>query len=288
MILITGAAGKTGQAVIGSLVARGQDVRGLVRRREQALLLEQLGVEDIVTGDMGDQVTMNQAAVEADAIYHICPNVHPQEVAIGETAIRAAQAAGVRRFVYHSVLHPQIEAMPHHWQKLRVEEKLFASGLAYTIIQPAAYMQNVLANWDFIVNDGVYTVPYALETRLSMVDLRDVAEAVAAVLVEAGHEGATYELCGAEDLSQYEIAQLMAKHLGREVNAEVMAIDKWERQARRAGLSDYAVDTLLKMFRYYERYGFWGNSRVFGWLIGRSPVTFEGFLARTVRDRNHF
>jgi nucleoside-diphosphate-sugar epimerase len=175
--------------------------------------------------------------------------------------------------------------MPHHWQKLRVEEKLFASGLPYTIIQPAAYMQNVLANWDLMVNEGVYTVPYALETRLSMVDLRDVAEAVAAVLVEAGHEGATYELCGAEDLSQYEIAQLMAKHLGREMNAEVMAIDKWERQARRAGLSDYAVDTLLKMFRYYERYGFWGNSRVLGWLIGRSPLTFAQFLQRTRRER---
>ena len=63
-------------------------------------------------------------------------------------AIRAAQSAGVERFVYHSVLHPQVEIMAHHWQKMRVEEQLFESGLSFTILQPAAYMQNVLAGWD--------------------------------------------------------------------------------------------------------------------------------------------
>ena len=62
------------------------------------------------------------------------------------TLAEAARRAGIRHLVYHSVLHPQVEAMPHHWQKMRVEEQLFAAGLPYTILQPAAYMQNVLAH----------------------------------------------------------------------------------------------------------------------------------------------
>ncbi|MFN8458488.1 MAG: NmrA family NAD(P)-binding protein [Anaerolineae bacterium] len=72
------------------------------------------------------------------------PQHAPDEVAIGRAAIAVAKAAGGPRSVYHSVLHPHTEKMPHHWHKLRVEELLFESGLEWTILQPAAYMQNVL------------------------------------------------------------------------------------------------------------------------------------------------
>ena len=100
MILVTGGAGKTGQALIRSLLARGQRVRGLVRRQEQAISLRQLGAQEVFVGDMRERATMEAAAIGVRAIYHICPNVHPQEVSIGEIAIHAAQATGVERFVY--------------------------------------------------------------------------------------------------------------------------------------------------------------------------------------------
>jgi uncharacterized protein YbjT (DUF2867 family) len=282
MILVTGAAGKTGRAVIQSLIAEGQRVRGLVRRQEQVVSLERLGVVDAVVGDISSREILEEAGEGVKAIYHICPNMHPDEASIGETVIRAAQSAGIERFVYHSVLHPQIEAMAHHWQKMRVEEMLFESGLSYTILQPAAYMQNVLANWERIVGQGVYAVPYALETRLSMVDLKDVAEAAAKVLTEAGHAGATYELCGAEVLSQRDIAIILGEQLGQLVRGERIPIEIWEQQARSARLGDYAVQTLVRMFRYYERNDFWGNGQVMGWLLGRSPTTFADFLEQTI------
>jgi len=231
------------------------------------------------------QATMDQAARGVQAVYHICPNVSPGEVAIGQAAITAACSAGAEHFVYHSVLHPQTEAMPHHWQKLRVEEQLFESGLFYTILQPSAYMQNVLVHWDQILEQGVYPVPYAVETRLSMVDLEDVAAAAAVVLTERGHAGATYELVGTEALSQTEVATVLGQQLGRPVRAEVVPLEAWERRARVSGLGDYQVETLVKMFRYYECYGFWGNPRVLGWLLRRPPTTFAAFVERTARER---
>jgi uncharacterized protein YbjT (DUF2867 family) len=286
MILVTGAAGKTGRAVIRALTARGEVIRALVHRPEQVRLVEGVGAREVVVGDMCVQATMGQAAQGARAVYHICPNVSPDEVDIGQVAIMAARSAGVKRFVYHSVLHPQVEAMPHHWQKLRVEEKLFESGLSYTILQPAAYMQNVLAHWDQIVEQGVYSVPYAVETRLGMVDLEDVAEAAAAVLTEPGHAGAVYELAGTEVLSQVEVATILGQQLGRPVRAEAVSLETWERRARESGLGDYQVEALLKMFRYYERYGFWGNPRVLSWLLGCPPTTFAAFVERSRRCRN--
>src|SRR5262249_46464420 len=153
-----------------------------VHRESQAAAVAALGARSITIGDLQDGATLTRAAENVRAVYHICPNVDPAEAAIGRAAIDAVLKAGVRRFGFHSVLHPQIEAMPHHWEKARVEEMLFASGLDFTILQPAAYMQNIR-----IGADGVHRVPYPVTTRLSLVDLEDVARVAAKVLTEPGH-----------------------------------------------------------------------------------------------------
>ena len=285
MILVTGAAGKTGRAVISALVAKGEQVRALVHHDEQTKFVKSVGAKESVVGDMRDTNTLVRAARGVRAIYHICPNVNPDEVLIGKTAIAAAQAAGVKHFVFHSVLHPQAEAMPHHWNKLRVEEALFESQLPYTILQPASYMQNVFGGWQGVVERGVYVVPYSLGCRLSMVDLEDVAQAAAVVLTEPDHLGATYELAGPEVLTQRQIADVLSKKLERPVRAEQIGIEHWTHQAQASGMGQYQIETLIRMFRYYDRYSFWGNSRVLSQLIRRQPVRFEEFVERTLRGR---
>jgi NAD(P)H dehydrogenase (quinone) len=252
VILVTGAAGKTGRAVIQALNRDGHAVRALVHRPQQAQEVAALGAQEVVVGDMRLRMTMNEAARAARAVYHICPNMSPNEIEIGQLALDAARAAGVEHFVYHSVLHPQTEAMPHHWQKLRVEESILESGLPFTILQPAAYMQNVLAYRDRIVKEGVYAVPYAVETRLSMVDL----------------------------VSQVQVADVLERHLGRPVRAQAVPLVRWEGQARASGLGGTQIQSLLQMFRYYERYGFRGNANVLKWLLDRPPTTFAAFVAR--------
>lgn len=280
MILITGASGKTGEALVSALHPTGVRVRALVRRNSQVGPLHQLGAHDVPVGDLYQPDVVLAACRDVETVYHICPNMNPDEVMLAQNVVAACRAQGVSRLVYHSVLHPQTEEMPHHWHKLRVEEMLLQSGLDYTILQPAAYMQNILAGWQSIVQNGIYRVPYAVPTRLGMVDLADVAEAAARILTEPGHTGATYELCGREVLTQTEAAGILADVLGRPVRAEQIEVSEWKESARFAGLSDYAMTTLIKMFAYYERFGFWGNSRVLTMLLGRTPTTFRDFVAR--------
>jgi uncharacterized protein YbjT (DUF2867 family) len=192
----------------------------------------------------------------------------------------------VERIVYHSVLHPQTEAMPHHWHKMQVESLLFESGLVYTVLQPASYMQNVLNNWHSIVTEGVYAVPYPPETRLGMVDLDDVASATAIVLADRRHDAATYELAGPEALSQTEVAEILSHRLGRPVRAVELSLDEWAARARASGLGEYQIDVLRQMFVYYGRFGFWGNPQVLTQLLGRAPTTFDAFVARTIRGHS--
>ena len=284
MILVTGAAGKTGQAVIKALVARRQPVRALVRRDEQTQIVKSSGAQEAIVGDMRDATTLAEVTKGARAVYHICPNVNPDEIQIGKTAIAAAREAGVEQFVFHSVMHPQTEAMTHHWNKLRVEEALFESGLAYTILQPASYMQNVLGGWKAIVELGVYTVPYAVEARMSMVDLEDVAQAAAIVLTEPYHLGATYELAGPEVLTQTQVAEVLSTYLKRMVRAEQATIEEWTRQAQASGMGQYQIETLVRMFNYYDRHGFWGNPHTLTSLLGRTPTKLEAFIKRTAQQ----
>jgi len=280
LILVTGAAGKTGKAVIKALFPKRHQMRALVHRKEQAELGQSLGAKEVVVGDMRSSNTLAEATRGVSGIYHICSNMNPDEVQTGRAMISASKSAKVAHFVFHSVLHPQAETMPHHWNKLRVEEALLESQLSYTILQPASYMQNILANWRDIVERGVYSVPYSVEARMSTVDLDDVAEAAANVLSEPGHVGATYELAGPEALTQTQTAAVLSKQLGREVRAERISVEDWRRRALNSGLGPYQIDTLIRMFEYYDRHGFWGNPRVLTDLIHRSPTKFEEFVRR--------
>jgi uncharacterized protein YbjT (DUF2867 family) len=282
VIFLTGASGKTGRAITAALAKRRASVRAMVRRPEQAAALMEAGAAETVTGDITSQADLERCMAGVESVYHICPNVHPAEVEIGQAVIAAAQVSGVRRVVYHSVLHPQVEAMPHHWKKMRVEEQLFQSGLDFTILQPAAYMQNTLGQLKSMRESGVYYSPYRVSARLSMVDLADVAEAAAKVLIETGHSHATYELCGAENLSQVEVAEAYSRTLGIAVQAREQDRADWEASARRGGMDGYALDTLLKMFAYYDRNGFSGSPTLLTCLLGRKPAAFDDFLRRVL------
>ena len=280
MILITGAAGKTGLAVIRSLLERGQSVRAFVRSAEQKKHAEAQGAAETVIGDLTQAADIRQAFEGISKVLHICPNVHPDEIWIGAEVIEAAKAAEVEQFVFHSVMHPQVEAMPHHWNKMRVEEMLVQSRLPFTIVQPASYMQNLPL--EPIRTEGVLRVPYDLQARHSMVDLADVAEVYTRLLTETGHLYATYEIAGPQGLDHLEIAELLSTAFNRPVTAVRENLDGWRLRTQQSGLSTYAIETLVKMFEYYDRHGFIGNSGVLQYLLQRPPTTFNSYLHRTL------
>jgi NAD(P)H dehydrogenase (quinone) len=282
MILITGAAGKTGKAIVSSLLRRNAQVRAFVRTTRQGDEMRALGVRDILIGDLRNPSDLAKAVAGVAILYYICPNITPDEPIIGQALMAEARSAGVNRFVYHSVLHPQIEAMPHHWQKMRTEELLFTSGMDFTILQPCAYMQNILTGWQSIVEQGKYIIPYSTNARLSIVDLQDVADAVANILTQNTHANAIYELAGPDPMSQADMAVQLSEVLARPVKAESIDRAIWVKNTLSNGMETRQVDILCKMFEYYENYGLVGNSSTLCTLLGRKPTSFKEFLVRQI------
>jgi uncharacterized protein YbjT (DUF2867 family) len=213
-------------------------------------------MEGEVVVDLLDSHSLRAGMRGVDAVYHMAPNMHPAELEIGRHVISAAQELGVERIVYHSVLHPQIEAMPHHWDKMRVEEAVIESRLRWTILQPAPYVQNF--NRPAV---GVLRVPYRVDAPFSFVDLRDVAEAAAIVLTGIGFDYGIYELAGPQVMT--------VAALARGLGVKVESTDSGEVPPR-----------LAAMFEYYDRHGLVGNPAALAMLLGRPPTSALDALLR--------
>ena len=287
MILITGAGGKTGMTLIKRL-SKVESVYAFVHREEHVSVIKSLGAEKIIVGDLHDETAIRSAMQGARSVYHICPNMNSDEFVIGKLVINEARKVGVEHFLYHSVLHPQTEKMTHHWQKLRVEEMIFESGLPFTILQPAPYMQNLLAGWKSILEDGVLHVPYSVNSKFSFVDLEDISEVAKVVLTEPNHFNATYELAGTLPMSHVEVAKIFGRVLKRDVQAEKEEISDWRLRAERSlGMSEYAIENLVKMFEYYNQWGLVGNPNVLRWLLKHEPNSLESFVEKTVKEHHN-
>lgn len=159
-ILITGAAGRTSGYVIRALLQSLQtsNLRLLVRSEESSKRVQEtygVGTSSIVIADYLEQKSLRAALQGVDIVFHNGPAFHAQETAMGIAVIDAARVAGVKHFVYCSVLFPLLTKLLNHKVKLgqvqptfvtrptpthspmmyRVEEYLVESGLDYTIIQ---------------------------------------------------------------------------------------------------------------------------------------------------------
>jgi uncharacterized protein YbjT (DUF2867 family) len=169
--------------------------------------------------------------------------------------------------------------MPHHWKKMQVEGLLFKSGLSFTILQPAAYLQNLLQYKKAIQEQNSYSVPYNGGTRIGMIDLRNIAEVASSVITNARHFGSTYELATDECYSQTELADMLTQICKRKISFKEINRNQWEEAMKKSGMTSYAVSSLLKMFQYYEAYGFSGNGMVIKTLLGRKTNSVEAFLS---------
>jgi uncharacterized protein YbjT (DUF2867 family) len=219
-------------AVVGGNGKTGRAVRDALTRRD---------VESVSIG-RAEWPNLVDAMAGCGSAYLIAPNMHPDEARYVEEALVAMSRSGVRRVIYHSVASPYAPQMPHHMGKAHSEDLVRRSGLAWTVLQPGAYLQNLDLTGDL-------EVPYDVDARFGFADLDEVAEAAAVVLSEDGHVGATYELASRVATP----AELAAEAGHRATRGVASGQDPWVRA----------------MFDYYDQYGLPVGTRPLSMLLGR-------------------
>jgi uncharacterized protein YbjT (DUF2867 family) len=266
-ILAIGAAGKYACLVIPALAKRGASVRAFIRRPEQASVVRKNGAAEIAIGDLLDQRSVDAALVGIEAIFYVAPAFLPNEAEVGKAVVASARKAGVRRFVFSSVIHPVL-SLPNHAAKAPVEEAVIDSGLEFTLLHPAVFFQNFAHAWPRVLEEGVIAQPWSVETRFSRVDYRDVAEVAAISLTQERLLNGVFELTadGVHNLS--DVAALLSEILARRITAR--KIDSQTMMNVPAPMQ--------AMFDFYNQHGLRGNSLTLRAILGREPRTLRAYF----------
>ncbi|MGA8111127.1 MAG: NmrA family NAD(P)-binding protein [Acidobacteriaceae bacterium] len=276
-VLAVGVTGRYAGLVVPEFKKRGLRVRGLVRDRSQESLARERGADEVVQGDLRDPASLRHALQDVDGVFHIGPAFAPDEIDMGIAMVDAAQSEGVRKFVFSSVIHPSLLALTNHAAKIPVEEAVCESGMNFTILQPALFMQTLELSWDNVVQRARFALPYSVQSRVGYVDYRDVGEAAAVAFSTNRLDYGTYELCAPGMRNRIEVAALMSEALGYDVEAAEVPFDEW---AASVGLREGPRrEGMRRLYEHYDRHGFpGGNALVLRDILEREPRSLRDYL----------
>ena len=277
MILITGATGKTGSATAKSLGEKGETFRALIRNEEKKEGLESLGGE-VVIGSIENTEVVNQSMQGVKTVLVLLPNSESQ-LALEKQLVDSAKQAGVERIVKMSSIEATPDATsPIPKLHLESEEYIKQSGLAWTMIKPNFYMQNLLASAGTIKEQGKIFLPMG-DGKTGMIDTTDVGKVLAKVLSEDGHESMNHEITGPEILSFYEVAEIFSQVLGKQVDYVDVPMDAYKETLGQFLTNQWHLDAVIDLFKGIAEGGIEDKTDTFNELMGETTKSLSQFLA---------
>jgi uncharacterized protein YbjT (DUF2867 family) len=279
MILVTGATGLNGGALVRRLSAKGVPVRALTRTTSKADGLSTLPQVEIVQGDMAHPETLTAALRGVDRAMLISSS-DPMMLEAQSNFIDAARNAGVQHVVKLSGIMPEVDS-PFRFARMHgeIERRLEDSGMAFTHLRAGEFMPAYFRQVQSIVARGAMFLPME-DAKIASIDVGDVAEVAAAVLTGSGHEGKIYPLTGPEALSMAEVAEKLSAATGTTIQYVNVTPDEAKSANLAAGMPPYFADALVELFaerRKGKEAQVWPTiESVFGW----RPTSFDEFAQR--------
>ena len=272
VILVTGATGEIGVALVGQLSLLDIPFHALVRDVDQGR--ELLGREvALVQGDLEAPDTLPAALEGIERVFLLCAS-RPDQVELETGMIEAAARAGVRHTVKMSFFgaSPSSPAPYLRWHG-EIERVLEASGMAYTHLRPPLVMQTTVG---MLAPDGGLYVP-AGEGRIGWIDMRDVAAAAVRPLTDDGHEDTAYDLTGPESLGFGEVAERIAAATERDVRYVDVPPDAAAEAMTGMGMPDWQVQASMALLALVREGGLDAVSDAYERLVGVQPHSFAEF-----------
>ncbi|MBC7866369.1 MAG: NmrA family NAD(P)-binding protein [Gloeobacteraceae cyanobacterium ES-bin-316] len=281
-VLMIGATGKYASLLIPALKKRDVTIFALLQDADKEKEAINNGVDKTIIGDLNNPESLEKALHGVEGVFHINPAFAENEVAMGIAMVTAAKKAKVKKFVFSSVYHPSLSLI-NHSAKRPVEEALYNSGMTFTVLQPAIYMQNFDMGWAGIRKSKKLLLPYSAAAKMCYVDYREVAEVAALAFTEDKLMNGTFELCSQGLYSGEEIAAFMSKSIGETIEAQTLSTEEWLHNAH---IPDGLLKKgLLAMNKEYDKHGFsGGNALVLQTILGRKETSVEDYIIALGND----
>lgn len=281
MILITGASGSVGKAVLHEVGRKESKIRAMFRSKEEAAKAPS-GCETVLA-DYADKQSLRNALDGATSVFVVCSPI-PQLVELENNVLDVCKESGVEHVVLNSALGAgDCQKSFPSWHR-KVEDKLKTTGMSYTILRPNGFLQNIVAfNAPSIREQGAFYAAMG-DAKVSYLDIGDIAVVAGKALKGGRHSGKIYELLGTEAISNQELAARISRVAGRTVNY----VDIPESAQREAmlglGMPEWQVTALLDLQQYYKQGGGAKTDGLLRSLIERDPVTLDQYLTANAQE----
>lgn len=268
MILVTGATGKVGQALVKKLTTAGATFRVGARAPEK------ISGADAVLFDLDRPETFGPALQGVDKLFLLSSGGTGREAAV----VDAAKKAGVSHIVKLSVWDAEKNGFEFGRIHREIEKRIEASGVSWTFLRPNSFMQNFVDSHGPAIRSQGAFYPYGHQAKMSVIDARDIGAVAAKVLTEDGHAGKAYQLSGPESLSNQDMAEKLTKAIGKPVKFVDLPDTEYVKALVGAGLPQPYAEGLADISRYFSTTGAAAPvtpdvERV----TGRKPIPFDQF-----------
>jgi|GEM_PF-529848 len=280
-ILVLGITTEVGRVIATQLAAEKHSVHILVRTKAEIEMLPQ-DVKPLRANlqegeNLGDVFKGFDVVCMANAFTE-------QETREGMYAIDAAKQAGISHFIYLSTFQStECEAL-HFENKARIEAFLKKSGLTYTILQAARFMQEDIEVLKQIYDTRVYPIPLG-DIGVNRVDLRDVADMIVRICKGLKkHKNKTYPVVGPQPMTGEEIAESYAYQLGQNIRYVGNDLEEWETSVGHK-LVVWKRFAYKEMFRYFQKEGYSASkAQLLSMMkvLGKPPRTFDAFVIEAI------
>jgi uncharacterized protein YbjT (DUF2867 family) len=273
-ILIVGATGSVGYEVAAKLLHLNQPIKIAVRNPEKARTVNLIDAE-FVYFEYNKPETFVAAFEDVTKLFVVSP---PSYLGIHEYVINMINSA-IKKGVKLIVNVSAISAESNLDKPIKmIEEHIIKSGIDYVILRPNCYMQNFKDLFrDFIKEENVISVP-ASEAKTSFVDIRDVAEVSAKVLLEESFKNKIYKLTGKQLLNMYVVAHMFSEGLNREINYNSISEEQFEKILKSSGWPLSTITGTVQLCSHVKTGGTAVISEDVQKILGKEPIKFEQFI----------
>lgn len=274
MYLVTGATGNSGAELVKILKAKGLTVRAF-SNDEKA---EKTPGVDYVIGDFANEASIEKALEGVKRAYLLSPNTLSQ-VAHEQNFIRIAEKLGLELVVKVSSTTPDKRtkalSIVHKWHG-EIEEFIQDTELNYVFLRLNFYMQNLR----FMVpnmKDDILSAP-ASNTRIGMIDTRDIAEVAAVCLTDKTWWNRSYLLSGPEAITFSEVARELGNFFQRHVQYKAQPLAEYEKAMSQLVSEGWRVQATVKDWEIGNSGGFSLTSDYVKTITGKDPRSLRQFL----------
>ncbi len=268
--LITGATGDIGSRVVKLLLERAERPRVFARDARKAR--ERFGDRvDVAVGDLADAASLFAALTGVDTLFLV--NSGPEIPSRDELAAKAAKAAGVRHLVKLSSMDAQQDVGTGVWHA-RGESAIRASGIVFTFVRPAGFMENALF-WVTSIRARGVVRSMTSDGKIPFIHSDDIAAVATKALTTREYDGRTLPITGPEALSYAEMAAKIGAAISKRLGFEAISEEKVRQQMTECGDTEEMIAAHLSIYRAIRDGRLATVTDNVERVLGRKPIGFD-------------